>query len=320
MPRDNQTYAEEYASFLRSFLAVGRPLRAVFDFSNGPAGAVVPSVVARDPRLTSMFVDRTLSGNFPGHGPNPLSGAGLLHLHQEVVAKRANLGIIFDGDGDRAFVADERGRWVPPHVIAHLLARSADSPHVFDVRTALALRYAGLLDTATTVLSPVGTVFIKERMRAKRAGFGAEYSGHYYFSEFLSVDSGIMAAVKVLNAVSTLPYSLAEFADLVPRDVRFEERNVPAHPRSGGPARAVAALAAALKPGARRITPMKRLTGVPDGIVMEADEWFATVRPSNTEPLVRICIGSTDVKILKRKRAVLAAAATNITDASENAR
>ena len=300
---ETRTYADEYASFLRAFLAPVRPLRVVFDFSNGPAGMVVPHVIRNAPNLTAFFADRALSGNFPGHGPNPLAGAGLLHLHTEVLARRANLGLIFDADGDRVFVTDERGRWVPPHLVAHLLARSAEAPFVFDTRTVLALRYAGLLEPETAVLSPVGSVFIKERMRRCGAGFGAEYSGHYYFKEFLSVDSGILAAVKILNAVSLLPYSLAEFADLAPHEVLFEERNVP----TKRPRATVAVITNALRPGARRTVPAARTTGVPDGMVIEADAWFATVRPSNTEPLVRVCIGSTEPRIIKEKRAALAA-------------
>ncbi|MDO8470155.1 MAG: hypothetical protein Q7S84_04060 [bacterium] len=298
-----RNYAGEYALFLRTFLAPARPLRVVFDFSNGPAGIIVPDVVRSEPNLTAFFVDRALSGNFPGHGPNPLAGAGLLHLHTEVLARHANLGLIFDADGDRVFVVDERGRWVPPHLVAHLLARRAATPFVFDTRTALALRYAGLFEPAAAILSPVGSVYIKERMRASGAGFGAEYSGHYYFKEFLSVDSGILAAVNVLNAVSRLPYSLAEFVDLAPRDVRFEERNMP----TKKPRVTVAALTSALRPGARRVTPAARMIGVQDGMVIEADAWFATVRPSNTEPLVRVCVGSIEPRITKEKRVVLAA-------------
>ena len=297
-----RNYAGEYASFLRTFLAPARPLRVVFDFSNGPAGAIVPAAVGSEPNLTVFFVDRALSGNFPGHGPNPLAGGGLLHLHQEVLAKHANLGIIFDADGDRAFVVDERGRWIPPHLVAHLLARLSEAPFVFDTRTALALRYAGLFEQKTSVLSPVGSVFIKERMRTHGAGFGAEYSGHYYFKEFLSADSGILASFKVLNAVSRLPYSLSEFADLAPHEVLFEERNIPTRK----PGAAIAGLVAALRPGARRTMPATRLTGTPDGIIVEADEWFATVRPSNTESLVRVCVGGIEPRIIKEKRAALA--------------
>lgn len=291
-------YRDQYASFLKGFLAPQKPLRVVFDFSNGPAGLIVSRILRGNERIIPFFQDATVSGAFPAHGPNPLVSRGLFHLHQSVLAHRADLGIIFDADGDRAFFVDHKGRWVPPHLAAYCLAREFTAPYVFDTRTALALRYAGLDNNLKYVVSRVGSVFIKEAMRRQQAGFGAEYSGHYYFREFLSVDSGILAAISLMNAVTKLPYTLAEFVDLAPHKVEFEERNI--HAAASGPV--VKGLIALLKPGARRTRRTE------DGVSIEADSWFATVRASNTEPLVRVCVGAIDTASLRAKRAVLTAA------------
>lgn len=284
------SYITPYAGFLRGFLALTRPLRVVFDFSNGPTALVVPQVIRDEKRIAPLFIDRTLSGNFPGHGPNPLASGATIHLHREVLAHHADLGVIFDADGDRAFFIDHRGRSIPAFVIAALLARNESGPYVFDTRTFLPLEKVGLDTTAKAVLSPVGSFFIRAAMRRTSAGFGAEYSGHYYFKDFFSADSGILAAIKVMNAMTRLPYSLADFYDLLPKHIAVDEMNV----RSETPARTIAQLTAHFRPSAKRVRKF-------DGITLDCGDWFLNARASNTEPLVRIFAGSPNALLLRGK-------------------
>jgi phosphomannomutase len=284
------SYVGTYASFLRGFLAPARPLKVVFDFSNGPTALIVPQVVQSEKSITSFYIDRTLSGNFPGHGPNPLASGATIHLQQEVLAHHADLGVIFDADGDRAFFIDHRGRSIPAFVIAALLARNEKGPYVFDTRTLLPLEKVGLDTTKGATLSPVGSFFIRAAMRRIGAGFGAEYSGHYYFKDFFSADSGILAAIKVMNAITRLPYPLADFYDLLPKHIAVDEVNV----RSEMPTRTIARLTAHFRPHAKRAKKF-------DGITLDFGDWFLNARPSNTEPLVRIFAGSPNALLLRSK-------------------
>jgi phosphomannomutase len=282
-------YTRTYAEFLRSFLSPATPIRVVFDFSNGPTELIVPRIVEGNRLITPLFVDRTLSGNFPGHGPNPLVGGALIHLHREVLLHHADLGVIFDADGDRAFFVDHRGRSVPAFVIAALLARHERPPFVFDTRTLLPLERTGLAPAGAT-LAPVGSFFIRAAMRRTGAGFAAEYSGHCYFKDFFSADSGILTALKVVNAVTRLPYPLADFCDLLPHHIAVSELNV----RSEAPAETIARLSAHYRPHAKKYRKF-------DGITLDFGDWFMNARPSNTESLVRIFGGSANALLLRGK-------------------
>ncbi len=285
-------YLRIYADFLRGALDPLRPQRVVFDFSNGPTALVVPLVVRGVQGITPTFIDGELSGNFPAHGPNPLVLPAVLHLHREVLAHHADLGVIFDADGDRAFFVDHRGRWIPPYAIAHLLSLHEEPPYLFEPRTYFSLEKAGLLDRERSEIVPVGTYFIKRRMRETGAGFAGEYSGHYFFKEFFSADSGILAAVKVINAVTRLPYTLADFYDLFPRRVVGQELNI----ESGEPNAVVAALTRHFRHEAKYVHHLDKVT-------LDFGAWFLNIRPSNTEPLIRLFIGSTSRVLLERKSA-----------------
>lgn len=285
-----KSYVVQYTAFVRGFLNPTRPLTVVFDFSNGPTELIVPEIVRGIPEIHPFFVDSKLSGNFPAHGPNPLAPKAVLHLHREVERHRADLGLIFDADGDRVFVADHRGRWVPPYVIAHLLARHETPPFLFEPRTYFSLEKAGVLDRSTTELTRVGTYFIKQRMRERRAGFAGEYSGHYFFRDFFGADSGILAAVKVLNAVTRLPYPLADFYDLFPHAVFGRELNLVTSDAN--------AVIAAVR---LHFQSERHRTYRIDTVVLDFGNWFLNIRPSNTEPLVRLFLGSRDSALLTKQ-------------------
>ena len=286
----NNEFIKTYVGFLRPFLVPALPLKIVFDFSNGATELIVPEVVKGTPSIKPIFVDRTLSGNFPAHGPNPLAPKAIGHIHKEVLMHHADLGVIFDADGDRVFFIDHLGRWIPTHVIAYLLAIGAHPPYVFDTRTALSLKKSGLIPPGQVHVSPVGSIFIKEAMRRTHAGLGAEYSGHYCFEEFYMSDSGILTALKIINAITLLPYTVADLVDLAPVKLETEEINI----ESGDPGQTIAAVLSHYRGSALSLE--RR-----DGATLDFGSWFLNIRSSNTESLVRVFAGSSDRALLARK-------------------
>ncbi len=268
-------YIPRYAEFLKSHVDATRHMRVVFDFSNGPTAVILPSVLRGIRQITPVYLDRQQSGNFPGHGPNPMVKKAQVHLSQSVLKNKADMGVIFDADGDRAFFADSHGRILDSHMIAYLLFLFRKPPYVLDEITYTLLRKAGLL-FGQAHLCRVGSIFIKKMMKASGATTGAEYSGHFYFKEFFYVDSGIMTAIQVMNAVSRLPYTLADFYDFFPKSYstlhavetskpNLHIEDVVKRCRAGGW-------------GINRL----------DGALCDGGETWIHARASNTEPLVRV--------------------------------
>ncbi len=282
-------FKETYIHFLRGFLDLQRPLKVVFDFSNGPTASVVPRLVRGYRLMNPAYLDRRLSGNFPGHGPNPMAGRGIMHLHREVLRRGADLGVIFDADGDRAFFVDGRGRWVPPHVVAHLLFHHHRPPYVADQIVATTLGKADPFTGQHLHRSRVGSYFVKQLMRRIGASVGVEYSGHHYFKDFFYVDAGIFSAIKVMGAVSRLPYALADYVDLLPKQIYAQLINI----RTTEPKHVVERITRQFRPRARSASQI-------DGVTIDFGAWWLTARPSNTEPLVRVFIGAYERGELKR--------------------
>lgn len=279
-------FIPRYVSFLKKFLSAEKPLRVVFDFSNGPTGLIVPKLLLGSKDITPFYVDRLQSGNFPGHGPNPMVQAAKLHLAREILRHRADMGVIFDADGDRVFFADGRGRALEPQMIAYLFFRERIGPFVADEIVYTLLRKEGLLNKETHV-SKVGSLYIKRLMKAQGASVGVEYSGHCYFKEFFYVDSGIMGAIQGINAVSRLPYSLADYYGFFPKS-RFHLLNIPVkNPR--GKLEQVAKKCSAKGWGVNRL----------DGVLCDGGNAWVHARASNTEPLLRAFLAAHGKKELK---------------------
>ncbi|OGM94278.1 hypothetical protein A2524_01235 [Candidatus Wolfebacteria bacterium RIFOXYD12_FULL_48_21] len=276
-------FIDEYIDFLNGFLRDDvKTLDVVFDCSNGAAGSVIERLFS-----DSIILNGRPDGNFPNHAPDPLHAGSLRALQEGVVSNGADVGIIFDADGDRVFFIDDMGRFVDPDVVAYLLLWSLrPNRFVTDAKDGWLVRRQLL--GAKRIAGKTGHYHIKQVMRAKDAEFGCERSGHYYFKNFFYCDSGIMAAVAVLNALARLPYALSEFVDLLPATYRSPEINVPISP-SVAPAALFARIEAAYKKDAAAISKT-------DGIGMDfADpDWWFNVRLSNTEPLVRLNVEAQD--------------------------
>ncbi|WP_237767655.1 phosphomannomutase/phosphoglucomutase [Serinicoccus sp. CUA-874] len=306
----------DYAAHLHSLVDLGgiRPLHVVVDAGNGMAGHTVPAVLGAEGsplRLDPLHFE--LDGSFPHHDANPLDPANQRELQEAVRARGADLGLAFDGDADRVFVVDERGRQVPSGAVTALLARrlvarevaaGRDPGDVTVVHGSIlprAVEEGVAASGARLVTCRVGHTFVKAAMAAQAAVFGAEHSGHYYFRDFWSADSGLLAVLHLLAAVSEQqrPVS-AILGELDPYAASGEiSLRVP------DPAAAAERVRRwALDRGAR--------VDDTDGLLVRQDEgsgafWWVSLRSSNTEPVMRLTVEARDGARMEQVRdAVLA--------------
>ncbi|MEK7464560.1 MAG: hypothetical protein AAB617_02155 [Patescibacteria group bacterium] len=261
-------YAKLYFKFLNRQAALKRPLRVIFDCSNGPAGLVLKNLKIKNIKAT--IINSRIDGRFPAHGPNPLVKMATNQCAKEVRSRKADLGAVFDGDADRVMFIDDLGRRIPVHVITYLLSLKTPPPYVADLYISRTLTHLNLLKT---VDSKVGAYYMKKTMKRVRASFGAEFSGHYYFKEMGNADSGVLATIKVANALSGLPYKISQFYDSLP-EFYFEQWNIG----------------------------IKHKERVEKKIKSKASkDLFLIVRSSNTEPATRFFLGSRNKKIFQKE-------------------
>lgn len=283
-----------YARFLRPRLKLRTPLRIVFDSSNGTTGAPLKAILEKRKDARAFFLNDVPDGNFPGHSPNPMGPGAMDRLKDEVVRRRADCGVIFDADGDRVFLVDDKGREVHADIVTRLLAERFPQPILIDVRIGWLIRRAGI----RFVESRVGHAFIKKTMRERDLAFGAEASGHYYFKDFFHADSGIRAALEILNAVSELAakrFALSRWIDSLPSTARSGELNFPTH---AAPQKLLHRVKRRYAKGAERVSER-------DGLTLEFPDWRANIRPSNTEPVIRLNVEAVSDELLARKIAEL---------------
>ena len=271
----------------------------VFDASGGAAGIIMKQVLRNAPHIDAFYVNAEPDGTFALHDPNPLAPRAMETLSSVVVRRRSDVGIIFDADGDRMFAVDNNGRIIDPDVVAYFLATYLKPKTiVHDLNTGFLIRKGLKLELGTKMKEErVGHYFIKKTMRKMNAGLGVEHSGHYYFKDFFFCDSGLFAAVSFLSAMSRLPYRLSDFISFLPPVFRIPETNFK---MKRGHERAVVALNQSLA----RLYP-KRISRR-DGLRMEFNDWWFSVRPSNTEPLIRLNLEASGEKELKEKEALVA--------------
>lgn len=277
-------YLNSYVKFLRSFLKVKRPLKVIIDCSNGTTGLVIKKLLKGNKSVRYTMLNSKPDGNFPAHGPNPLAAGAAAQLEKEVKKQKADLGIIFDADGDRVFFVDDRGRLTDAHEIGFALMQVFKSP--FMVSTIASWR---LKKVRGAVISPVGHYFFKNIMRKKKASVGLEHSGHFYFRNFFWCDSGILTATEIMNFVSGLESGLGDWLDALSKYYRSGEINFK-----------VADKKAVLKK-IRKIYAKKasKVSGL-DGLTLEfGNDYWMNIRPSNTENLLRLNLEAKTKKILE---------------------
>jgi phosphomannomutase len=266
-----------------------RPLKVVVDGGNGMAGPVVGPLLQRL-GLDLIETCWTPDGNFPEHEPNPLLLENRRFIIDRVLSAGADLGIAWDGDADRCFFIDENGRFVDGDFLTALLAESllAKNPNpahpkqtiLYDVRASRAVADTVTRAGGTPHVNRVGHAFFKTRMRKEGSLFGGEVSGHYYFRDFYCADSGTIPALLVLELLSRSGKSMSQL--LEPYRSRYFI--------SGEINSEVSDQAGKMRELAERFpdAEQKQL----DGISIDYPDWHFNVRPSNTEPLLRLCLES----------------------------
>jgi phosphomannomutase len=282
----------EYAEYVRGLvpgLADIRPLKVVVDAGNGMGGHTVPTVFRPLPlELTPMYFE--LDGNFPNHEANPIDPKNLRDLQAKVRETGADLGLAFDGDADRCFVVDERGEIVSPSVLTALIAvrelgREPGSTIIHNLITSHAVPEIVREKGGTPVRTRVGHSFIKGEMARTGAVFGGEHSGHFYFRDFWRADSGMLAALHVLAALGGQQGTLSALLAAYSRYAASGEINSQVSDQAAVTAQIEQTLGS--RPGAA----VDHL----DGLTVDLGDtgWF-NVRPSNTEPLLRLNVEAKD--------------------------
>jgi phosphomannomutase len=286
-------YVERVLSFVD--VSAIKPLRVVIDAANGMAGAMLPPVLGRLPIEAIRYYFEP-DGTFPNHEPNPLLPENREFIVEQTTTERADFGVAFDGDADRCFFVDDAGDFVPGDFVTALLAESVleknpGSKIIYDVRASWAVPETIEGAGGTPLINRVGHAFIKHRMREEGAVFGGEVSGHYYFRDFSQADSGVVPFLLMLELVSSRGQKLSEI--LRPyRDRYFitGELNTP-----------VPDVALKLEELEDRFGPHGEVSHL-DGISVNADEWHFNVRPSNTEPLLRLNLEARSEELMEQKR------------------
>ncbi len=261
-----------------------KPLRVVLDGGNGMAGPMVGPILRR---LGLDLVETywTPDGNFPDHEPNPLLPENRDLIMKAVVKEEADLGIAWDGDADRCFFIDDTGAFVDGDFLTALMSESMirkepGATVLYDVRASRAVADTAERLGGKALMNRVGHAFFKTRMRAEHAVFGGEVSGHYYFRDFYCADSGTIPALLILEQLSEQEKGMSELLEPF-RSRYFISGEI--NTEVDDPAAKLEELKAAY--------PDARITTL-DGVSIDYDDWHFNVRPSNTEPLLRLCLES----------------------------
>ncbi|MET7380510.1 phosphomannomutase/phosphoglucomutase [Streptomyces sp. NPDC005526] len=290
---------DEYAAHLRSLVDVSsiRPLKVVVDAGNGMGGHTVPTVLAGLPvDLVPMYFE--LDGTFPNHEANPLDPANLVDLQRRVREEGADLGLAFDGDADRCFVVDQHGEPVSPSAVTALVAARELARHggqgmiIHNLITSWSVPEVVRENGGTPVRTRVGHSFIKAEMARTGAIFGGEHSAHYYFKDFWNADTGMLAALHVLAALGGQDRPLSALVAQYDRYAGSGEINSTVDDQADR----LAAIRTAYE-GRPDVT----LDDL-DGLTVTAADWWFNVRPSNTEPLLRLNAEARDESTMAKVR------------------
>ncbi len=271
-----------------------RELRVVADAGNGMAGLTLPAVLGGDDlELIGLFTE--LDGSFPNHPPNPLEPANLRDAQAAVREHAADLALVFDGDADRCFIIDERGKVINPSVVTAMiatqeLAREPGATIVCNKITSRVVSEVVQAEGGKIIVTRVGHTFVKAAMAEHDAIFGGEHSAHYYFRDFWGADTGMLAALHVLAAVG---HSNRPLSGLVARFDRYAasgEINSLVEDQQMIINRVAAAFAGRGE--------QDRL----DGLTISGQDWWVNVRPSNTEPLLRLNVEAANSEAMEALR------------------
>ena len=291
-PLTTRSLMDEWVAHVHSFidLAVLRPLTIVADTANGMGGFVVPKVFAGLPFSVEILFEE-LDGTFPNHPADPLNPANLVDLERRMQQRGADVGLAFDGDADRVFLIDEKGQSISGStttalVAKALLAKSPGSTILYNLICSKAVPEVIVENGGTPIRTRVGHSFIKKVMADTNAVFGGEHSGHYYFRDNYRADSGIITAMIVLELMSSSGQSLSE---LVAPLIRYSDSGE-INSKVDDPHASVAAVTAALEAAGVSVDEL-------DGLTADYGDWWFNLRPSNTEPLLRLNVEAATIEL-----------------------
>jgi len=284
-------YVDRVLSFVD--VAAIKPLKVVIDAANGMAGTMLPPVLERLP-IDAVRCYFEPDGSFPNHEPNPLLPENREFIVRKTLEEEADLGVAFDGDADRCFFVDDTGEFVPGDFVTALfagsvLAKEPGAKIIYDVRASRAVPDAIEGGGGTALVNRVGHAFIKARMRKEDAAFAGEVSGHYYFRDFSQADSGVVPFLLMLELISKRGRLSEILAPLRSRYFITGELNTP-----------VPDVALKLQELKERFAD-GRVSHL-DGISVDYDDWHFNVRPSNTEPLLRLNLEAMSEELMEQKR------------------
>lgn len=289
--RTSRNVLDDFSRHVRSFISTDglRPLKVVADTANGMGGLVVPEVFEELPfELEVMYEE--LDGSFPNHEANPIEAKNLVDLQARVLQTGADIGLAFDGDADRVFLVDEKAQPVSGSLTTALLARSIlaanpGSKVIYNLICSKAVPEVISEAGGVAMRSRVGHSFIKKMMADEGAVFGGEHSAHYYFRDNWRADSGLIASVMVLEQLSRFGGPLSELLAPLDRYAASGEINT-----------RVSDAAAVIERVAEHFssTYENALTDRLDGLTVDLGDWWFNLRPSNTEPLLRLNLEAGD--------------------------
>ncbi len=292
----------EFVDYVLSLVDVEalKPLKVIADTGNGMVGPMLQRVYRRLPiEFSGMYLEP--DGSLPNHGLDPLQPENRAELQARVAAEGADIGFAFDGDGDRFFTIDDRGEFVPGDFLTALmgqyyLEKYPGSKIVYDVRASWAVPDLITAAGGTPLMERVGHAFIKRRMDAEDAVFGGEVTGHYYFKDFYFADSGIVPSLIVMEMLSKKGVKLSQLlAELEAKYFISGEINTRI---SGNPKAKMKELAQTFSDGKVEWL---------DGVSVTYKDWHFNVRPSNTEPLLRLNLEATSKALMEEKRDLILA-------------
>jgi phosphomannomutase len=298
--KPDNDFQKKYAQYLSKFFDAQKKIKVVIDGSDGTAGPVVEKL--HFPKnIKPIFINIVPNGNFFSHGPDPIKRGATKKATAMISKHKADLGVIFDGDGDRAVFLDDQGRQVRPEKIWRLLAIKYDFPRtictvVDGFFMAILKKNAPPSFKVAVKETKVGHLFVRKEAKNWNADVGIESSAHYYFKDDNFSGSGILAMIKVLNVLSILPYQLSDIVKMLPKTERVPEIN----------RRFFRKKLPALYSKVKKVFRSKGRIYSLDGVSVYAKDWWFNLRPSNTENLVRINIeGLERKKVLFLKKELL---------------
>ncbi len=288
---------QDYLDFQRQYLSSINGIKIAIDCSNGMAGLLIRELLGNNP----IYINEELDGTFPNHEPNPLVLKNVKQLQDIVIKEGCDIGIIFDGDADRVMFVDEKGQFISPDLMIALLGhyflgeKGLRGNVLQDIRTSKSVpEYIEKFGSKVHIWK-VGRAFAALKLRELDGIFGGELAGHYYFRDFYYSDSGIMACLLVLRVIGKFKKQGIKVSDIINRISKYAN--------SGEINFKIEDKKSAIEEVKNYFSESEEVTGLYDfdGYRLEFADWWFSIRPSNTEPYLRLLVEAKDNYLLEEK-------------------